>query len=319
MLTETMPIQENAGLPTLPRKGSLIVYNTNIGAWEDQVDAAGMRVVLRSLLGRLRRRGHTVRQDPEIETNHPAIARDYWVGRIGDLESTIQLQGRSLAIEFFQNVANVDNRYGGRYDSNKLQRMPQSIRIRCIVEMTAVLRKLRELGYTFGRPVFVEPLSLLAVRDVAAGTSARARLGTIEDFNDRWDMFGDRARGVHRFERDETGWPTAKEIGHHLDRDGVVIRNGDLRYTRVDGRLVCGIVRPNMNGMWILGGSTQASSREIFLCEDPASEPRRLVPKQPDRLRSEIEKALKAGDYRRVEALARVLQRPASALIASRS
>ena len=305
MLT-TEHVAQPTTRPTFPREGALVVHDTQIFAREENVDKNGMHAVLRSMLARLRSRGHVMQRCPQTAKNHPSLAPDTWVGRLGDLECLVEVRGRLLEAAFFQNVANVTNQYGGRYDLGKYRRMPRTIRLQCVVEMTAVLNKLRELGYAFESPSFAEPMSMLAVRDAAEPPK---RWGTLDDFNSHWDSEWDRKRGTHRFERDETGWPTAKEIGHHLDRDRVPVRNGELRYFRDRGRLVRGIVRTNMNGMWYVGDFACASSHELFLCEDPAAEPRRLVPKQLERLRGEIDKALKVNDYRRVETLARVIQR----------
>ena len=306
MLATATVTAEKSARRTFPREGALLLNDTTVGAWEEQLAPDKMRPVLRSVLARLRSRGHAVSRCPETAANHPALSADTWIGRLGDLESKTWLRGRVLELTFFQNVANVENRNGGQYDFHRFRKMPRTIQIQCVVEMSAVLTKLRELGYGFLRPAFTEPLSMLAVRDAMA---APLRWGSLEDFNAHWDSDSDRKHGTHRFERDETGWPTAEAIGHHLDRDGAPIRNGEMRYIRQDGRLLRGVVRPNMNGNWFVGDFACCSSDDLFRCEDPGAEPRRFVPDQPKRLRAEIDKALKNSDYARVEVLARVLQR----------
>lgn len=287
----------------MKREGDIRIYNTNLSVWEGPVDEKGMRAVMRGVLGRLRKLGFSVQVNPKVLERHPSIADGYWVAARGELRAIIEQNGRHLKVEFYQDI-NVQNQNGGRYDFSKYQRMPRTMQLECIIVMHALVQKLQARGYLYrlkNRDP-VEP-TMLDIRDFIDPPNCT---GTLESFNDGWNSEFDWARGG-RFERDETGWPTAEVIGCHTDRDGVPIVNGETRYVYYRGNLMRGAVRTNMNGMWSVGDFTYVPSGYLFLC-DPATVPRRSVSGQPKRLRSELEKALKRGDYGRVEVLARVIR-----------
>jgi hypothetical protein len=292
----------------MKRTGEMWIYQTSLNVWEEHVDEKAMYPVFRKVIGRLRKRGFSVQQDPHTLVYWPTLARTHWVGRKGDLEFHTSLSGRHLQVEFFQNVVSGGNGHGGRYDFDKYRLMPLRMRLLFIVEMTALVRVLTEIGYSFQRSNQGDPLEVnhRSVRDRAEGKAAPTPLGR---FNERW-------RGS-RFERDETGWPCAKELAswQNGDRDKVVVRTGDTRYLRRGGRLQRCTCWPNMNGMWQVcygGEVTYVSSRELFVCERPDLEPRRLVTGQAERLQKELSKATETKQWRRVAELARVLQRIAA-------
>lgn len=290
-------------------------HETNIGAWEergkpcDPIDAR-MLEVLKSVMSRLRdHRGFQVRQDASV---HKLIRRAHYVGRKGDLEFHAETGGRTFSITFFQNV-NIENPHGGRYDFRKFERMPKLMQLACVVEMSHVLRKLVELGYVLeGRRQAITSTDLLSVLRHAQG---RADEGNpLAKFNRTWgDGFGTEPR----FERDESGWPSAKAMDLKgwvaKDRDGLPVEVGSLMYCRdAKGHLFRGIARPVPNGQWkVLGpGGTSAhawASRDLF--RDATGNARRFVHGQAARLRKELDKALRADNYRRVAALADVLRR----------
>lgn len=312
-MTEQSLLQASAPTTarTFPRTGAIRVHETWVQAWEETVDDRGMRLVLRSVIERLRFRGFRVVRDPEVAERYPRLSPDRWLARLGDLQAEVERTGRILKVEFFQDVVNIDNVNGGRYCFGKFERMPRTMQLRCVVEVAAIVRKLQELGYTpeqvHGSPPLPEAFTLLDVKHTMVG---RYPLGSLEGFNARWNSEYERKTGTHRFDRDETGWPSEKEISRGWsggDRDGTPVRNGDVVYLRLDGRLARGVARPNMGGMWFVGDFAVASECRLFRCERPDLEPRRLP--NPKRTREEIEKALKANNYRRVEKIARAMQK----------
>jgi hypothetical protein len=304
------------------RTGTINFFESHIGLWEETVDEPAMRRVLRSILARLTdHRGWKFVVDPEVAAKYPRLARTHFYGRKGDLECNAETVGRTIRIEFFQNVANVDNPHGGRYCSQKFQRMPRPMQLACAIEMAHVLRKAVELGYVLeGRRHGITSTDLLAVLRHAEGRTDENN--PLAKFNRGWNFDSDWERGG-RFERDADGWPSAKEYAHWpaRDRDGVRIRSGDVVYVRHEGRLFRGIARPNMNDMWIVISPATASApatlvyetaRRLFRCEHPDQEPRRLIPNQAGRLTAELDAAVKAKRYPRVVALARTLEALAS-------
>lgn len=302
-----MATEPTAGYPAEPDR-TIILFDTYIGAWEDIQPRAFIDPVVeerfRSVLARLSdHRGFRFRQDESV---FRTIRRGYYKGRKGDLEFYAQAGGRMFSIEFFQNVANVENRNGGRYDFGKFARMPRTMQLACAVEMTHVLRKLLELGYSLdGNRLGIASADTLAVLRHAQGRT---------DEGDPLAKF-DRSWSSHRFERDESGWPTLASVGggrSRTDRDGRPIFSGETMCCRRGGRLFRGVVRPGPNDGWHVlsnGSDVHVTSRELFRCDDPSAEPRRFVPGQLKRVRAELEKALKANAYKRVEVLARVASR----------
>ena len=294
------------------RSGSIVIYQTSINVWEEEVEEPGIRLAMRGVLGHMVGRGYVAERDPATERHYPTLSGTRWLARKGELRAIAEQGGRHFKIEFYQEL-HVDNPNGGRYDFDKFNRMHRTMQLECVVEVAAVCRKLRALGYSHSKPAIGTDPSLLAIRDAICPP---CRWGTLDNFNAQWNFESDWKRGVHRFERDETGWPSAKATGHHRDRDGVPIVNGDVRYIRQRGRLARGVVHPNMNGMWFVGDFAYVSSRDLFYC-DPSHERRRFVAGQQRRLRAEIEKSVEACDYPRVEALARVLASEVAAPVVS--
>jgi len=302
--------------PAAWREGAIHIPggHLHIGVWEENVDETAMLAVLRSLRERMRSRGWAVEIDT-AHTNYRPLQLRRHLARKGDLRYYASTSGRHLEVNFFQEITTEPGR--GRYDGQYFRDMPRHLRIPCIVEMVAVIRKLQDCGYrlnpyqlTQGVPL---PLALLKLFD-----GRRFEGDPLGAFNDSW---GGR-RGEVRFDRDETGWPSAKEVGcwHPLDRDGVRLHQGDWRYIRPTwlwpqpkGRIIYGQVYGGINGQWelvsngvVYSGCFQA--REFFSCERPDLEPRRLVPGQKDRLEKELAKALEKKDWRRVEVLAGVIR-----------
>ncbi len=286
--------------------GSIIFFETHIGAWEENVDRPAIHARFMSVLARLRdHRGFRIRQDQSVAK---VIRHGFYDGRRGDLEFFARQSGRMFEIEFFQNVS-IENRNGGRYDGRKFARMPRTMQLACAVEMSHVLRKLLELGYVLeGRRQGITSAELLPVLRHAQGRTDEG--DPLAAFNRNWNFESDWKRGG-RFERDASGWPTVAAVccGPSKDRDGLPMVSGETMFCRRGGRLFRGVVRPTPNGQWIVishGHAVYAQARELFRCDDPSAEPRRVVPGQLQRVRAEIEKALAANAYRRVEKLSGV-------------
>ncbi len=276
----------------LPRIGRIHHHATHLSIWEENQLFDEQRMVFRALLGRLRSRGFTLQQSNRYDGT--------WTGRKGALEVSAETGGRTSSVEFFQSV-NVDNPNGGQYDSDKYERMPPTIRLQCIVELRAMAEKMVELGYTL--PAGWDPSRLL--RSVLDGCVPPEPPTPLDWFN---------AYTTDRhLKRDESGWPApqAGDEYNNKDANGVRLRPGDVRFWRHhDGRLRVGQVYPKINNMWCCwrnGIVTFVSSHELFACAEPT--PGREKKDQRGRVRRELEKELKQNNFRRVEVLARVLQR----------
>lgn len=296
----------------LARTGHVHGYDTILSVWEENTREEEMFGVFGAVCSHLHARGFTVRACPETQQRYPTLSRTTRVGRKGDLEYKMNLHGRSLEVAFFQNVTNCENPCGGYYDFNKLGRMTRTMRLQCLTEMTCLARRFLAMGYVLGRRAFPDPtLSLaFAVRYLA---EQRKPARPLDDFNARWNSDYDWAKGG-RFKRDETGWPVASEYSaYNTDRDKKPIRNFEVKYYRHwNGYLHRAQVFTNMNNMWMCesgAGRHYVSSRELFDCERPELLPPRLKQAPMDRLKLELEKALKAENYERVATLGGVMKR----------
>jgi hypothetical protein len=287
----------------LKRTGEIRIHATNVAVWEEHVDEPAMLAMYRGVLGCLRRRGWSIERDPQCVKRYPSRHHH---GRRGDLEFDAETGGRMAKVEFFQNVANVENPHGGRYDFDKFRRLPRHLRLPCVVAMTHVVRALVARGYTLAGVPAPTP------RDVLRLATGEPPSDPLAVFNAAW--------GAGRFRRDATGWPTLEEYthgtcGYNVDRDGVTPRNGETRYLRIDGRLARVDAYTNMNSMWCAWSHgralTYVSCGELFRCDRPDLEPRRLVPGRGARLERELARATEAKNYRRVAVLATLLAKGA--------
>lgn len=300
------------------RDGVVSVDDTKISLWEEHVDEGAMGIVIKGLVARLRTRGFKMERDPRVAKFYPSLdSCCFWQGHKGDLQVYASSSGRMAEVMFYQELI-VENSNGGRYDFQKYRKMSQSMRLQCVVEMAEMADKLFGYGYTWslvGRrdPLPAEHLAwtirqLVEQREPHAiaetprfdedpGTRDR-RLALLESYRGGWS----------NDKRDAEGWRSDREWMTCKDREGVEVARGEMRYVRHKGRWCRGLVFPCFNNQAtvVLGGVlVRCHSRELTLCCDPATRPRRMVPRQATRLHEEILKAVESRDYRRVEALAR--------------
>jgi len=175
-----------------------------------------------------------------IERYGISFARRDRYCRKGDLHAQLSIQGRHIELNIWQELHNVSNRNGGRYDFDKEQRMSYLLRL----QMENTRRRLRDYlvnvfdGYTFQPPRITSPNPC-----------------PLAYFNQHWDGEYERKRGTHRFDRGADGWPSEKALGSwaRKDADGVALQHGDVRCVRDQtGRLRRGRVYGGINGMWML-------------------------------------------------------------------
>ncbi|HEX8916704.1 MAG TPA: hypothetical protein VF796_30420, partial [Humisphaera sp.] len=113
------------------------VHDAAVGIWRESGchDPATFAAV-RSFL---RREGFSVAVDPEVvRRSGRKFAAHYLLGRRGDLQVAVRWNCRQVAVEFFQDVVR-QNPNGGRYDFDKLRRMPYPVRLR----WTLTVRRLK--------------------------------------------------------------------------------------------------------------------------------------------------------------------------------
>lgn len=237
--------------------------------------------------------GFTFGADPRIERDYSCLSKWHRQGQRSTCAGEIFVKAETFPVgcrfEFYQQV-NIVNQNGGQYDFDKRQKMPYPIGKAFELALRAVRAHLAERGFTETiktRSPNPDPLAW---------------------FNDHWDSEYDRRRGKHRFERDETGWPTVEEIGKRcwgVTPEQPLIEQGGVRYFRDhNGRLLRGRCYGGINGMWtvVYGPGprdfTSCSRGELFLC-DPRELPRRLHPRSKARLEKLMQSAVAEEDFER--------------------
>lgn len=279
---------------TTETEKTLRIFDTHIGAWEETQDFLNTENVRKAIVSRLRARGWKMHRDEQWK------ALNVYLGRLGALEVTVESCGRHAKAEFF---------CGDRRGLARFAGMPRVVQLRCVVEMTDLVRMLMERGYAFDPRYTLAPHAHLG-REVLRIARHEPR-EPLEEFNEQWDGEYERRRGTHRFTRGVDGWPIPSECS---STGKAHLAAGMVKFFRHRGRLMRGVIYPSMNDQWTvhLGGERWwGTSRELFDGARPDIEPRRFVPDQAKRLKHEAEKATKAGDWRRLEGIARTLARMA--------
>jgi len=221
--------------------------------------------------------------------------------RKGDLHAHLSVGGRHIELNIWQELHNVSNPNGGRYDYDKEHRMPYLLRL----QMEHTRRRIRDYlvnifdGYAFAPPKISSP-----------------NPDALAYFNAQWDSEHDTRRGSHRFERGADGWPSYAALSSwdRRDADGIPLRHGDVRCMRDShGRLRRGRVYGGINGQWFMvygPGARDYShhSARSFFSHAPGM-PRKQVTEQcrARRLESELERAVKARNYERAAVLRDVM------------
>lgn len=138
-IADVVPARTAAATARAPRAGQIALFDSQLTVWEDGDDRDNMPAdVMRPLLRKLSRMGWTLGPDPKTQRHYPTLSPDVRMGRKGDLEILIARNGRTLEATLFQNVANVSNPNGGRYDFDKLARMPYLLRLQALQTLRAM-------------------------------------------------------------------------------------------------------------------------------------------------------------------------------------
>lgn len=250
------------------------------------------RYVFARIVQQLNRMGWTCKIPQEyIEQYSLSFARDRRECVKGDLKGWLDISGRCIKFEMWQDVANITREDGnGKYEFNKTEKMPYLLRIR----MEWVRRRLRNYlcnifaGYTFddehGDP-----------RGWKAGPGLPSPLVAIE---------ADRKRNSHVTRPKEGDRNGISADGAFL-QDGVRVYSTDYR-----GRVITGIAYHNINSMWwIVSGYERynKSSFEIFANPVPFPRKKRNESRRRSRLEGELAKAIKKMDFLRANTLKGIL------------
>lgn len=273
------------------RNNTMWVYDAGIGVRAEGGEAV-TKALFHIVMHALRRHGFKVEKDPLIEKDYKTISR--WHRQLsketprGTLYVSAEYFPAGMRLEGWQTVVS-DNPNGGRYDFNKLAKMPYQIRLTWLKLLRIVQRVLARKGIEIEskKPEWEDdPLGA---------------------FNDGWTSA--------RFRRGADGWPDESELKswRQIDADGVPLRQGDYRYViGHDYRWWRVRVYGGINGMWIGvsgAGITNHNASAYHSRVDQQTLRRRAVKASivNDRMTRKIVEAINAGQFRKAETIARQL------------
>lgn len=227
---------------TVASKGTLI------GVW---TNASISHPTLARIFNMMRKGGWEVQNDKSVA---PLIAKDYFVGKKGELQFKAHRYPAGFKIEFYQEV-NTKNRNGGCYDFDKLKMMPYLIRCQFLLEHKYIKDVLLKEGYI--------------------DTSSKS-------YKYAYDNVMYRIKSCIHYVPGKELPSFEVETYNGNDKDGKKIRNAEIKYFRDHkGRLKCGTVYYNLNNMWwvILNKYefTSLPSFELFDADTEENRVRKLV------------------------------------------
>lgn len=220
---------------------------------------------LDELFDKLKIRGWLIQTDPDTLKDYPSIAKDYFQGTLGDLKFKSKRYPAGFEIEFYQDI-NFENRFGGKYDFNKLSKMPYLIKLKFLKELKFIKEFLIHMKYEDKS----EP-----------------------SFNNSFDEIMYRIKKCWHYkegkEKPEYDIPAYNGTDKYKKR----LRNGQVKYFRnYKGNLMRGTIYHNINNMWwiIINKSqyTNVAAFHLFDIEDePYFERKVYSRKIPHRIRAE--------------------------------
>lgn len=193
------------------------------------------------ILHALEAEGFCVEKDPVILEKYKSISKNCWYGCRGDLQFGARKYNNGFEIEFFQDVVH-ENSHGGRYDFHKLEKMPYLIK----------------LQYTKYMKIVVETLkSLVEVKDITQPIGKTAEEEIVIDLTCSFHMLPDKDFDIHELDGTDPGegYGWGGYPGATTDRDGKLIKNGDIKYFRqmYTGQLMRGRVYYRANQQfWVI-------------------------------------------------------------------
>lgn len=268
------------------------------------------------LVGVLERRGFTIGRDPRITKQYPSLDNQHRLGCAptphGDLWVHAEVYPAGCKFEFFQEVVIV-NSNGGRYDFDRVAKMPYLIRKKFEGARRAMLEHLAARGFArhekAATACVAAPIGrwLCATEDQALQiTDCEISAAALAYFNDLWDGEYEKRRGSHRFERGLDGWPSDSALAscwRRTDADGERIEHGQVRCIRDrQGYIRRGRVFGGINGMWMVVfgpgrlDCTHVSAHELFAYRPGL--PRKLHPR-PVTTAELLKRAVDAQEFER--------------------
>lgn len=287
------------------RTGTVSFGDASLNIWEepkrtspaqwDEWEKLFRKQVFKRLIQQLNRLGWTVGEWDEAE-RFEYIAHNHRTCTKGDLQGELELTGRCIKFEMWQDVANITRKDGrGRYEFDKETRMPYLVRL----EMQRTRNRLRDYlcnvfaGYEFNS----------GKRDGRSEKRGPGALTAMEFVKACW------ASSWH-FKGDTSTYEISD--GNRKSADGHLIEHGQrVYYADRKGRMCVGIAYYNINNMWwVVSGKYEVSNKasfDLFVNNPGCLGIKRNERLRRQRLESEMAKAIKAMDFKRAQVLKDVL------------
>lgn len=287
-------------MKTIKREGRVSFHDADLHVWEEpegpvqwEWERQFKKDVFLRIAQQLRRMGWQTEVPADmVEQYSRSFAESRRYCRKGDLQGLLEVTGRHIEFQMWQDVANGENPNGGRYDFNKEERMPYLLRL----EMERTRRRLRDYlcnifsGYEFN--------DKRRQKRGPGGLTAR-----------EWVEQDIRSSGHYV---PQLGHARISMACNARSADGETIAHGDRVYAVCyDGRVVIGTAYYSLNSSWwvVTGkyGAICVQAGNIHLKSPGNLRRKRNERLRRKRLEGELAKAIKAMDFRRAEILKGVL------------
>jgi len=291
----------------MQREGKVRFGDASLSVWEDperrdwdqwqEYGREFKRQVFKRIVQQLHRLGWRSEVPADMtKTYGRSFAEKHRYCRKGELQGFLDLSGRCIKFEMWQDVANGENPNGGRYDFGKEKRMPYLLWL----EMERTRRTIR--NYLCN--IFSGYLADDSYRD---GRNAKLGPGALTALE--WVEQANRSSGHYDA---ELGRARINMKCNAISADGGEVQHGVSVYTTdYQGRMVVGTAFYNLNNMWwVVTGRYDVLNKpsfEIYLRSPGFLKTKRNGRVRRSRLEGEMAKAVKAMDFIRAERLKHVL------------
>jgi len=290
----------------IDRSGRVSFGDASLSVWEDpesrglsarrEYEIGFKHQVFKRIVQQINRLGWSLEVPADmIEQYGRSFAEGYRYCRKGDLQGSLDFSGRCIKLEMWQDVANVENPNGGRYDFGKEQRMPYLLKL----EMERTRRRIR--GYLCN--VFSGYAFQTDRNDGRLNKRGPGNLTALEWID-----------GCYQTSFHFKGDTTSYEISDYNRKsaDGSTLSHGQrVWFADYKGRICAGAAYYNINNMWwVVTGkydvSNQSSSSLYSVCPENPKQKRNGGLRRK-RLESDLSKAVKSMDFVRAHKLKEIL------------
>lgn len=252
----------------MPKSPSFIIHDSSINIWSE-IDSD--EVLYKKLKTLLKKLGFSWKQDPYTVKNYPSLAKTYHYGILKDLEFCSQIHPKVIEFDFFQNI-NFENPYGGKYDFDKVSKMPYVIRLRFQKIISCIKDLLKTLE-------FKDESRYIPENSFDAVMFRRSEIGD-----------------YHKSAYD----PAYQQEYNVTDRDDNRLRDGDIRYFYDNhGILMRGTVYYNLNNMWFVILNhleyTNVSASSLFSWKPNL--PKRIQPRRYHKLNLLLKESIESENF----------------------